>query len=324
MKVGIIGAGRWGRNLVRTLNDMDALGAVVEIDPVLRRELESAYPTIPIHSDYRAVLDSNLAALVVATPAVTHYSLCREILLAGKHVFVEKPMTLKADEAVELANLARQRELVLMVGHLLLYQPAVRFIREYLQGGRLGAVRSIHQVRLNLGRARSVENVLWSLGVHDVAVALHLVGEAPDRVRVVGQRVIQGHIEDDVYLHLDFPSGVQAHLHTSWLWPEKRRRMVVVGDDGMLVYDESDQTVVLHRKGITPTLENRDNGQELLFRGHGEPLRLELEHFLLCVSRREQPLSSGESAVPVIRVLEEASKQLARQWASTSCMSRPM
>lgn len=319
MKIGVVGAGRWGRNLVRTLHEMGVLGAVAEADPRLRANLERTYPGVPIHGDYRSLLDGELRALVVATPAATHYALCREMLLAGKEVFVEKPMTLRLDEAEDLVQLAAQRDLILMVGHLLLYQPAVRFIHGYLSAGKLGRVHSIHQERLNLGQARSVENALWSLGVHDVAVAVHLVGEVPEQVRVTGQRVIQQHVEDDVYLHLDFPGGAQAHLHASWLWPEKRRRTVVVGSEGMLVYDETDQAVVLHRKGITPQLANRDEGSEVVFRGHGEPLRLELEHFVECVVRRTEPISSGASAVPVIRVLEEASRQLETRWATTSC-----
>lgn len=324
MKVGVIGAGRWGRNLVRTLYELRALGAVVEVDPDVRRELEVMYPGIPVYADYEILLDSPLPATVVATPAATHYALCREMLLADKDVFVEKPMTLTAHKAAELVQLARHRGRILMVGHLLLYQPAIRFIHEYLASGRLGDVYSIHQERLNLGRARSVENVLWSLGVHDVAVVLHLLGQIPHRVRVSGQRVIQGHVEDDVYLHLEFPDGAQTHLHTSWLWPEKRRRMIVIGAAGMLVYDEGDHTVVLHRKGITPTLENKDDGTELVFQGHAEPLRLEMEHFINCVVRRELPISNGESAVPVIRVLEEASEQLGTRWATTSRMNQPI
>jgi predicted dehydrogenase len=249
-------------------------------------------------------------AVAIATPVPTHYPIAREALLAGKDVFVEKPITLSLAEAEDLAKLAKQLDRVLMVGHLLLYQPAIQWIKQYLAAGELGQVHSLHQQRLNLGRARAVENVLWSFGVHDVAVLLHLVGAAPTRIYATGQRVLQAKVEDDVYLHLGFPGGVQAHLHTSWLWPERRRGLTVVGSKGMLVYDEIAQTVTLHKKGITPELANRDEGAEVVFSGSGEPLKLELEHFLARVADRAAPLSDATSGVEVVRVLEEASRQL--------------
>ncbi|MCR4392076.1 MAG: Gfo/Idh/MocA family oxidoreductase [Candidatus Acetothermia bacterium] len=310
MKVGLIGAGGWGKNLARTLHELGALGGIAEIRPDLRAELSILYPDVPLYLHHYALLESDLPAVAVATPAATHSALAKEALLAGKHVFVEKPLALATHEAEELVALARKRGRVLMVGHLLLYQPAVRWIKEFLDSGALGEIWSLHQERLNLGRARSVENALWSLGVHDVAVVLYLVGREPGEVRVVGQAALQPNVEDDVYLHLRFPGGIRAHLHASWLWPEKRRRLTVIGEAGMLVYDEVEQTVTFHRKAITPQLTSRDEGAEVVFQGHGEPLKLELAHFLECVAEGKRPLSDGESAVPVVRVLEEATRQL--------------
>lgn len=309
-KVAVIGAGNWGKNLVKNFHALGALGAVVETDDRLRERLAEEYPGVPIYRDYVDIWNSVIPSVVIATPAATHYEIAKAALLAGKDVFVEKPMTLLASEAEDLARLADRERRVLMVGHLLLYQPAIRFIKDYLCCGKLGAVRSLHQERLNLGRARSVENALWSLGVHDVAVVLHLVGESPTALSATGQCVVQQGIEDDVYLHLRFPAGVQAHLHTSWLWPEKRRRLVVVGTDGMLVYDELAQNVTLHRKGIGPDLKNRDDGSEVVFEGADEPLLIECKHFLDCVASRKKPLSDGWSAVEVVRVMEQASRQL--------------
>jgi predicted dehydrogenase len=197
-----------------------------------------------------------------------------------------------------------------MVGHLLLYQPAIRWIKDFLDSKALGEIWSFHQERLNLGRVRSVENALWSLGVHDIATLLYLIGQAPEEVRVVGQAVLQPNVEDDVYLHLRFPGGIRAHLHASWLWPEKRRRLTIIGEAGMLVYDEVNQAVTFHRKGITPQLTNRDEGEEVVFRNYGEPLKHEITHFLECVAEGKKPLTDGESAIPVVKVLEEASRQL--------------
>ena len=311
--VAVIGAGRWGRNLVKNFHALGALGAIAETDPVLRATLAREYPTIPIYDGYSDILNGKnheIPAVVIATPVATHYALAKEAILAGKDVFVEKPMALSAEEAEDLERLAAQKDRILMVGHLLLYQPAIRFIKSYLDAGKLGAIYSLHQERLNLGRVRTVENALWSLGVHDVAVLLHLVGDKPSEVTAVGHRVLQPEIEDEVYLHLSFPGGVKAHLHVSWLWPEKTRRLVVVGSDGMLVYDELTQNVTLYRKTINPDLTNHDEGSEVIFKGGEEPLTLECRHFLDCVATRRKPISDGSNGVEVVRVLERATRAL--------------
>ena len=315
-KVGLIGAGGWGKNIARTLYELEALAGIAELRPELRSELRSRYPNVPLYPNHRALLRSNVPAVAIATPAATHPTLVKEALEAGKHVFVEKPLAFSQGEAEELVDLARKRGKILMVGHLLLYQPAIRWIKRFLDSGGLGELWSLHQERLNLGRARSIENALWSLGVHDVAVALYLVGCEPEEVRVVGQAVLQPNVEDDVYLHLQFPGGIQAHLHVSWLWPEKSRRLIIVGSKGMLVYDEINQKVVFHRKGINPNLTNRDEGAETLFHGGDEPLKLELEHFLECIAEGRQPFSSGESAMRVVKVLERASALLSKRASS--------
>lgn len=310
MKVGLIGAGGWGRNLARTLRELGVLGGIAEVRVEAHDELRSLYPDVPIYPDHRALLEAGLPAVAIATPAATHFALAREVLLAGKHAFVEKPLALRAAEAEELADLADREGRVLMVGHLLLYQPAVRWIEEFLHTGELGTICSLHQERLKLGTVRTVENVLWSFGVHDIAVILYLVGDSPDSIDVQGQAVLQEGVEDDVYLHLRFRSGLRAHLHVSWLWPEKRRRLTVVGSKGMLVYDEGTQTVTLHRKRIGEDLKPADAGEEAVFQGMAQPLTLELEHFLTCVRDRRRPLSDGRSAVEVVRVLEEATREL--------------
>lgn len=310
MKVALIGAGAWGKNLAANLHELGALFAIAEPDEGLRERMQGLYPDIPVVPDYRMLLDTAVPSVAIATPVPTHHAIAQEALSAGKDVFVEKPMTLSGAEAAELTRLADLRGRVLMVGHLLLYQPAIRWMKDYLAAGRLGTLVSLHQERLNLGRARAVENVLWSFGVHDVAVLLHLVGAAPTRVSATGRSAVTSDIEDDVYLHLGWDAGVTAHLHTSWLWPEKRRRLTVVGSEGMLVYDELDQTVVLHKKGIGAGLKNRDEGCEVVFTGSGEPLKLELAHFLMRLSDRQRPLSDGKSGVAVVQVLEEASRGL--------------
>jgi predicted dehydrogenase len=306
-KIAVIGAGQWGKNVVRTFAELGALVAVAEASAAIRADVGASYPEVPFYSSYDSILTNEaIEAVAIATPVATHFAIAREALLAGKDVFVEKPMTLYAEEARELHRLARKMGRILMVGHLLLYQPAIQWIKQYFVSGELGEVYSLHQQRAKLGRVRTVENVLWSLGVHDVAVLLHLVGEEPVQVAVHGQRVLQREIEDDVHLHLTFQNGVQAHLHTSWLWPEQERRLVVIGSRGMLVYDELQQTVTLHRKTIEGDLSARDAGSEVVFAGHAEPLRVECEHFLACIANRETPLSDGENGIAVISVIEAA------------------
>ncbi|MGH8453484.1 MAG: Gfo/Idh/MocA family protein [Nevskiales bacterium] len=310
-KVAVIGAGHWGRNLIRNLHEMGVLAAVAEHHADVRQTLAETYPDLSLHPDPAAIFgDASIRGVLISTPSPTHYQVAKQALLAGKDVLVEKPMTLNSRDAKDLVTLAKQQSRVLMTGHLLLFQPAVRWIKQFLDDGKLGNLCSLHQERMDLGRAQPVENVLWALGVHDLAVLLYLVGAQPERIRASGHHVLTPDVEDDVYVHMEFPNGVRANLHNSWLWPVKRRRLVVVGSTGMLVYNEVKQSVVHYRKSIGSDLRNRDEGSELVFEGHGQPLRLELEHFLECVKTRATPLASGESAIEVIKVLEAAAGML--------------
>ncbi|MGB9790953.1 MAG: Gfo/Idh/MocA family protein [Thermacetogeniaceae bacterium] len=306
MGVGVIGAGNWGRNLVRAFSRLGELSCVAEANEALRESLRREYPGVAFYQDASEAIASDAPAVAIATPAVTHYELTKKALLAGKDVFIEKPFTLSLAQAEELVSLAAEKGRLLMVGHLLLYQPAIKWIKEYIESGALGDVAFLCQERLKLGRVRFVENVLWSFGVHDLAVLLYLIGEEPQEVTARGQCFLQPKIEDDVYLHLKFSSGVMAHLHVSWLWPEQRRCLTIVGSKGMLTYDELTGKVVLHRKWVNETLEACDEGVEVVFERGEEPLLLECRHFLECLEKREEPLSSGKSALKVMAVLEKA------------------
>jgi predicted dehydrogenase len=309
VRVGVIGAGGWGRNLVRTLHDMGVLAGVADLAESARAGARSR-TSVPTYRAADRLLATDVDAIVVATPAVSHHAVARAALAAGKDVFVEKPLAMTAEDGEDLVRHARACDRVLMVGHLLLFQPAITWMRGFIADGSIGRVYSLNQDRLNLGSARAVENALWSLGVHDVAVLLHLARGTPLRTTAWGHCVLQQDIEDDVHLHLEFPGGLHAYQHSTWLWPEKRRRLTVVASEAMLVYDEVEQRVLLHNKGIDGTLAAWDRGSELVFRGEGDPLRLELEHFVRCVADRTRPLSDGESAVEVLRVLEYASALL--------------
>ncbi len=308
--IAVIGAGNWGRNLVRTLSGLNVLAAVAEASEGLRTKLAEDYPDVDLYSDYNALLNSDeVKAVTIATPAPTHHAVAKAFLEAGKDVFVEKPMTMTADEAEDLVKIAENNDRILMVGHLLMYQPAIGRIKALIEEGVIGDVFTIHQERKKLGRARNVENVLWSFGVHDVAVLLHLVGSAPTEVNAFGHSGLQPElgIEDDVYLHLDFANGVQAHLHNSWLWPENRRCLTIVGSKGVLVYNEIEQTVKLHRQSIdSKTLDITNEGEEIVHEGAKQPLEIELSHFVDCIENRSTPISDGRSGLEVIRVLEKA------------------
>ncbi|KEO81023.1 Gfo/Idh/MocA family protein [Tumebacillus flagellatus] len=320
VKVAVLGAGQWGQNLVKTFAQLGALAAVVDPSPEIRKKVHADFPTVHVLESCEELLQlqakepeaQDIRAVVIATPAPTHFALAREFLLAGMDVFLEKPMTLTVEDAVEVNRIAREQEAVLMVGHLLLYQPAIQFIKSFLERGELGPLQSLHQKRLKLGRVRQNEDVLWSFGAHDLAVLHHLVGNSPQTITASGQCVLQPEaaIADDVHVHLGFAGGVHAHLHVSWLWPVQERRLMVAGTRGMLEYDEQTQTVTWHRKGVREDLSTWEEASEVVFQGDTAPLRLECQHFLDCVQHRQTPLSDGESAEQVVRVLQQAAQRM--------------
>ena len=310
MKVGVIGAGHWGENLVRNFAELGVLAGVADPMEENRSAALQQSPGIELFDNEADLLAAGYDAVAIATPAATHYEIARRALEVGLDVFVEKPVTLDAVEALELQRLAEQGERILMVGHLLLYQPAVNFIAEFLRKGKLGQVYTLHQRRSKLGRVRSEENVMWSFGAHDVAVLLVLAGESPDQIQAWGHAAVTSGVEDDTYLHLGFPSGLKASLHNSWLWPRVERELIVVGEKGMLVFEESGSRVVLHRKVVDSEGNHYDGGEEILFEGSAQPLLLELEHFLECCRERKVPVSDGRNGFETVRVLEEAGKAL--------------
>ena len=289
---------------------MGVLWAVAERDPTVKAQVERELPGVLLLEDEQDVCRSDVEAVVIATPASTHARIAKEVLLARKHVLVEKPFTLTVADAEEVIAVAREVKRLVMVGHILLYQPAILWLRDYLNSGSLGTVSSLYQERLSLGTVREVENALWSLGVHDVAALLFLLGQEPAHTATWGQEITQTNVEDDMHLHMQFRGGIMAHIHNSWLWPETRRRLTIVGSRGMIEYDEATQVVTLHKRRVLEDLGVLDEGSEVLFHGDPDPLGLELSHFLECVQTGKSPRSSGESAVAVIRVLSQADRQI--------------
>ncbi len=310
MKVAVIGAGSWGKNLVNNFAELGVLHAVADGVSENRDWVQSTHPTAEVYEDSDRLFEvGGFDAVAIATPPATHHSIAKKAMELGYDCFVEKPLTLEVHEARDLVRISEETEKVLMVGHLLIYQPAISFIKEFLEAGKLGKIYTLTQRRSKLGRVRHVENVLWSFGVHDIAVLLHLVGESPTQVQGFGHAGITEKIEDDFHLHLSFPSGVKANLHNSWLWPRIERELIITGEKGILVFDELKAKVFIHDKTVAGDLSHQDNGEKLVFEGSSQPLKNELTHFLDCCETREVPISGPRHALNAVKVLDMASRE---------------
>jgi predicted dehydrogenase len=294
---------------------------VCDVDEAALRRVGSQYPGMVITTDYGELLgDPEVEAVVVTAPTPAHYELAKTALLTGRHVFVEKPIALAVAEAEDLVALAEARRRVLMVGHLLMYHPAVARLKQMVDGGELGEVYYLYASRLNLGQVRRSENAMWSLAPHDISVALHLLGEEPEAVAAQGLTYLQPGIPDTVFLTLRFASGRAAHIHVSWLDPHKVRRITVVGSQKMAVFDDVDSTEKLriYDKGVQrPAYDSYGDSLSLRFGDISiprvdmrEPLRLECQHFIDCILNGQTPLSDGRNGVQVLRVLEAGQRSL--------------
>ena len=323
VRVGVIGCGHWGPHLIRNLNDMPevALVGVAEERPERLRYVRRTYPAVSPFSDHRQLLASDIDAVVIATPIQTHFQLVKEALLAGKHVLVEKPLACSPAGAAELVGLARRCQRVLMVGDVFLYNPAVRELRRLVQDGELGRIYYADAARLNLGLFQPQANVLWDLAPYDIAILMYVLGKAPFMVSARGSSYVQSGVHDVCYLELLFSGGATGHVHVSWLDPDKVRRLTLVGDRRMAVYDDVSTVAKLrvYDSGVEYATTENYGEFELAYR-HGqivipyirwrEPLRVECEHFVRCVRTGEQPLSDGEHGLAVVAVLDAAERSL--------------
>jgi predicted dehydrogenase len=318
-RIGQAGLGAWGKNLARNFDVLADLAWLCDADESKRREFASRYPRARVTGDFDELLaDPDLEAVVVATPVVTHYELARRALEAGKHVFVEKPPAMRTDEMEELCELAEERALVLMPGHLLLYHPAVKTLKDLIEAGELGDVLCVYSNRQNLGVIRKHENALLSLGVHDLSVILHLLGEEPAEVWAHGNAFLTEGVEDIVFCYLRFPSGKIAHMHLSWLDPHKMRRITVVGKEKMVVFDdmELERKVTIYEKGPWQPSETWGEWQTRtgdIFSPkipNDEPLRLECRRFLELVVGQGDPVRTAQDGLAVVRALEQLQMSL--------------
>jgi len=308
-RVAVVGVGYWGKNLVRNFYELGALASMCDPAQSVEENYSRTYPDVRFYTDYSAVLgDPSLTAVALATPAATHYQMARAALEAGKDVFVEKPLAVDVNEGESLVRLARSTRRILMVGHILQYHPAILALSDLIQRGSLGKIQYLYSNRLNIGKIRTEENILWSFAPHDISVMLSLLGEMPSRVSCQGGAWLNKDVFDVTLSHFDFPSGVQAHIHVSWLHPFKEQRLVVVGSEKMAVFDDTAENKLVlypHRvewRNRIPTAIRAD--AEVVVIDKREPLREECRHFLDCVRSRTTPISDGAEGLRVLRVLD--------------------
>jgi predicted dehydrogenase len=319
VRLAQVGIGQWGKNLLRNFAELGEVTWICDADPQRLADFGARYPAARATQDLDDLLaDDGVDAVVVATPVPTHYELAKRALEAGKHVFVEKPPAMRGGEMEELCELAEERSRVLMPGHLLLYHPGVRKLKELVDSGELGEVLCVYGNRQNLGTIRLHENALWSLGVHDLSVLLYLIDEEPAELWAHGNAFLTPGVEDVVFCYLRFPSGKIAHMHLSWLDPHKIRRLTVVGRDKMVVFDdmELERKITIYDKA--PEQPTTTYGEWRTRTGdiyspkipNTEPLRVECEHFLSLVGGEGDPHRAARDGLVVVRALEQLQASL--------------
>jgi predicted dehydrogenase len=321
VRVGVVGLGYWGPNLARNLAAIPGceLAWLCDASAEARERLAQTFPDARATRELEDLLgDPELDAVVLTTPVPTHAALAVKVAEAGKHCFVEKPLATNASDAERAIAAAARAGKTLMVGHLLEYHPAVRRLKQLIDGDELGDLFYIYGNRLNLGKLRADENALWSLGAHDVSVVLHLIGEEPEECLAHGESYVRDGVQDVVFCYLRFPSGMSAHLHLSWLDPHKERRLTVVGARRMATFDDMlvEGKLTIYDKGFDE--DTRSWGEYIARSGdsfsphilNAEPLRIECEHFVECVRTGATPRSDGDSGLRVVRVLEELQQSL--------------
>jgi len=327
---GLVGVGYWGPNLARNLNNTEdaCLAWICDANEKSLGKIASSYPKVQTTTDVGRMLAApDLDAVVVATPARTHFDLARQCLKSGKHVLVEKPLAMSSAECDELIDLAESKRLKLMVGHTFLYSPPVLRLKELMDSGEVGDIYYAYSTRANLGQIRKDVNAMWNLAPHDVAIFLYLFGAPPVSVSAKGITHIQPGIEDVVFMYLDFPGNITAHVHVSWLDPGKVRKLTLVGSKKMVIYDDAnaDAKIQILDKGVTKVA----NGNAESFSSFGEfqlllragdvlipkiaatePLKVECQHFADCIISGERPLTDGVHGRQVVRILEAAQESM--------------
>jgi len=319
INVAVVGSGYWGKNLVRNFDELGALHTICDNNLATLRYFQKTYPDKNFQTSIDVVLQNpDIDAVVIATPAETHYELAKKAMLAGKHAFVEKPLALVVSEAEELQQLALSRNLKLMVGHILLYHPAIVKLKKIINSGELGKINYIYSNRLNLGKFRTEENILWSFAPHDISVILCLLEEMPTQVSAQGGNYLNQDIADVTMSVLSFKSGVKGHIFVSWLHPNKEQKLVVVGDNKMAVFDDTlaEGKLQIHDKGVEWINRQpvpRKNEAQIVPIDSSEPLKSECDHFIKCIESDRTPKSDGNNGIRVLKILNACQESLERQ-----------
>jgi UDP-2-acetamido-3-amino-2,3-dideoxy-glucuronate N-acetyltransferase len=312
----VIGTGYWGKNLVRNFHELNALYGICDFAENTLKYSKEKYPDVRTFMEVAQTFhDPNVKAVAVASPAATHYNVVKEALLAGKDVFVEKPLALRYKEGEELVALAKVKHKVLMVGHVLQYHPAIAKLKELIDRGEIGNINYIYSNRLNLGKIRTEENILWSFAPHDISIILYLLNEMPSEVSAFGGNFLNPGIADVTVTNLAFPKGTKAHIFVSWLHPYKEQKLVVIGDKKMMLFDDvnpKDKLWAYDHKidwvdGLPIPHPERAHLIEIEKR---EPLKSECQHFLDCIASRRTPQTDGKEGLRVLQVLEACQESL--------------
>jgi predicted dehydrogenase len=335
--IGVVGCGYWGPNLIRNFVELPnaRVLAVADLQAERLDYVAHRFPGVETTRDYRDLFSMPIDGVVVATPPSTHHRIASEFLHNGFHVLVEKPLTLNSADAQSLIELADLDHRILMVGHTFEYNPAVRQLREIIQSGELGEIYYFNSVRANLGLFQQHLNVVWDLAPHDISILLYLIDEDPLSTSATGAACVLEGIHDIAYINLEFPSGIIAHIHVSWLDPCKVRRMTVVGSKKMAVYDDVEplEKIRIYDKGVNaPPYTDTYADFQFSYRygdvviphiPYTEPLRIECEHFIHCIQSNEKPQSSGHTGLRVVRVVEAAVRSMQNGGEKLSPTSNP-
>jgi len=317
IKIAVVGAGYWGKNLVRNFHELGVLSLVCDGDDEVLKKTKDLYPGIEVKKDSSKIFkNKSIDAVVVSLPAKMHYEYAKKALLSKKNVFVEKPLSLNHIEAEELIDIAGKNKKIIMVGHLLQYHPAFIKLKEIVSNGELGRLDYIYSNRLNLGKIRKEENILWSFAPHDISMILSLINEEPRSVFSKGGFYLNNNVADVTITSLDFPSGIKSHIFVSWLHPYKRQELVVVGEKRMAVFNDTknwDEKLLIYPhelnwKNGLPVPNKKE--AEKIFLEESEPLKNECRHFISCILNNTKPITDGEEGLKVIKVLEASQKSL--------------
>ena len=311
----VVGAGNWGKNHIKTLHELSSLGGIVEKDESLRSSFKKKYPYLNTYSNLDQALEANYDGFIVATPAETHYSIAKSIILHKKSLLVEKPITLSVEHAESLVRLAKENDVSLMVGHVLLFHPAIIKIKQIIDSGRIGQLQYIYSNRLNLGKVRTEENVFWSLAPHDISIFQYFTNSYPLKVNATGSTFLQEGIPDSTLTTMQYNNGISGHIFVSWLHPFKEHRLVVVGSEAMISFEDSleGKPLTLYSKKIdlvNGIPEKIDGPKEKITYDNTMPLAAELEYFIDHLDNNKPTIANGQNGLEVVKILVDASSQL--------------